>query len=183
MSEPVSDASAYALLQDIERRYRKKLSQARRSEAEGNTWQGIGFRLGEYQFVTRVDDVSEILPVPAATRVPGTKTWILGVSNIRSDLSPVVDMQGFLLGRNSQRRGRNRIMVIRKRDYLTSILVDEVTGFMRVNNQQVQATDEVAYGDINKYLSGRYQSGQHDWYVFNIEQLLRDPDFIQASIM
>jgi twitching motility protein PilI len=178
-----TDSSAFDLLQDIERRFRKKLTQTRRSEEEGNNWQGIGFRLGEYQFVARVDDVNEILPLPATTRVPGTKPWMLGVSNIRSDLSPVIDMQGFLLGHNTQPRGRNRVLVIRKDDYITSILVDEVTGFMRVNQPNVDEADAVDYGAINKYLAGLYRSGQQQWYIFDINRLIRDPEFIQASIL
>jgi twitching motility protein PilI len=108
---------------------------------------------------------------------------MLGVSNIRSDLSPVIDMQGFLLGHNTQPRGRNRVLVIRKDDYITSILVDEVTGFMRVNQPNVDEADAVDYGAINKYLAGLYRSGQQQWYIFDINRLIRDPEFIQASIL
>lgn len=183
MSVAETDSSAFALLLDIERRFRKKLTQTRRSEEEGNTWQGIGFRLGDYQFVARVDDVSEILPLPVTVNVPGTKNWVLGVSNIRSDLSPVIDMQGYLLGQNSQQQRRNRILVIRKDDFVTSILVDEVSGFMRVSQQQVADADTVDYGVINNYLQGIYRSGQQQWYVFDINKLLKDTDFVQASVM
>jgi twitching motility protein PilI len=46
--------------------------------------------------VTR-DEVREVLMVPPAiTRVPGAKSWVRGLANVRGHLLPLVDLREFL---------------------------------------------------------------------------------------
>ena len=59
-------------------------------EAPG-LWRGIGFRVGSRLLVSGIDEINELLAVPALTPVPGTQPWLLGVANVRGNLVPVVD--------------------------------------------------------------------------------------------
>ena len=53
---------------------------------------GIGFGFANFQFVAELGMVSELLEVPKFTIVPGVKPWVLGVSNIRGRLIPIIDL-------------------------------------------------------------------------------------------
>ena len=62
---------------------------ARRGE-----WVGVALRMaGELYLVAR-EEAREVLGVPSPlTRVPGAKTWILGLASIRGQLLPIIDLR------------------------------------------------------------------------------------------
>src|SRR3972149_6209117 len=53
---------------------------------------GVGFRLGDMMLVTPLDHVIEILPPPPLTLVPGVKSWLKGVANVRGNLITIIDL-------------------------------------------------------------------------------------------
>ncbi len=94
----------FELLAEMERRSR----QAHAGEGAGAMpaeWVGVGFRIGEEQFVASRDQVREVLMLPESmTRVPGAKRWLLGIANLRGHLLPLVDVKLLLgSGRTTQR--------------------------------------------------------------------------------
>src|SRR4030065_107315 len=58
-------------------------------------WSGVGFRLGDMSLVAPLDHVLEILPPPSMTPVPGVKSWLKGVANVRGNLITIVDLSEF----------------------------------------------------------------------------------------
>ena len=60
-------------------------------------WSGLAFRIGDDRFVCPRDDVREVLVYPdSMTRIPGAREWITGLSNVRGQLLPVIDLKAFL---------------------------------------------------------------------------------------
>mgnify|MGYP001591266606 FL=1 len=82
----------FELLREIERRSRAAHA-GHGAGAEPEEWVGVGFRIGEEQFVAGRDQVREVLMLPdTITRVPGAKRWLLGIANLRGQLLPLVDV-------------------------------------------------------------------------------------------
>ena len=50
-------------------------------------WQGVGFVLDGQHYMTQVGSISEILPVPEITALPGVKPWVRGIANIRGHIN------------------------------------------------------------------------------------------------
>jgi twitching motility protein PilI len=48
-----------------------------------------------------IGEVNEILTLPVLTPVPGTRSWLLGVANVRGNLVPVIDLRDFIEGERS----------------------------------------------------------------------------------
>ena len=70
----------FDLLREIERRSKTALAGATGQSVDVEEWVGIGFRLGDEQFVVARDRVREVLMVPPfITRVPGAKAWLRGL--------------------------------------------------------------------------------------------------------
>ena len=116
MSEPADLAKLveqpFELLAEIERRSR----QAHSGEGAGAMpaeWVGVGFRIGEEQFVATREQVREVLMLPdSMTRVPGAKRWLLGIANLRGHLLPLVDVKLMLgSGRTTLRRNTRVISI------------------------------------------------------------------------
>ena len=94
----------YELLRELDRRARAAAQGKPDAAASGAEWVGIAFRLGGEAFLLAREETREVMGYPAAvTRVPGAKNWIRGLSNVRGQLLPVIDVRAFLgLGRHER---------------------------------------------------------------------------------
>jgi twitching motility protein PilI len=121
----------FELLQELERRSRAAI--AGKSTDELTTeWVGVGFRIGQEQFVASRDQVREVLMMPEnMTRVPGSKRWMLGIANLRGHLLPLIDLKMMLGSGRTTLRRNTRVISINHRDVPAGLVVDEVLGFRR----------------------------------------------------
>jgi len=171
----------FALLQEIEQRSRA----AHASHGAGSLpaeWVGVGFRIGEEQFVANRDQVREVLMMPdAVTRVPGAKRWLLGIANLRGQLLPLIDLKLLLgSGRTSLRR-TTRVISVNHREVPAGLVVDEVLGFRRfMNNEFAQETVKTIVR-CDSFLGGTYNRGDEHWPVFNLFDLVESNMFLQAA--
>jgi len=171
----------FELLREIERRSRAAVA----GKASGDLpeeWVGIGFRIGQENFVADRNQVREVLMLPESmTRVPGAKRWLLGIANLRGHLLPLIDLKMFLgSGRTSLRRV-TRVISINHREIPAGIVVDEVQGFRRfTDSEYVQQAPQTAVR-CERYLQGAYQRGPDHWPVFNFYDLLENSSFLQAA--
>lgn len=171
----------FALLTEIERRSRR----AHVGQGGGDIadeWVGVGFRIGEEQFVANRDAVREVLMLPEdMTRVPGAKRWLLGIANLRGHLLPLVDVKLLLgSGRTSLRRN-TRVISVNHREIPAGLVVDEVLGFRRFGAHE--HTDEWPETVVrcDRFLTGAYQRGDEHWPVMDIFSFIESNLFLQAA--
>jgi len=171
----------FELLRELERRSRAAIAGKGSGEIT-EEWVGIGFRLGQENFVADRDQVREVLMLPdAMTRVPGSKRWLLGIANLRGHLLPLIDLKMFFgSGRTSLRRA-TRVISVNHRDVPAGLVVDEVQGFRRfMDSEFVEQWPQTAVR-CDRYLNGAYQRGPDTWPVFNLYDLLESSTFFQAA--
>ena len=171
----------FDLLLELERRSRVAIA-GKGTDALPSEWVGIGFRIGQEQFVAHRDEVREVLMLPdAITRVPGARRWMLGVANLRGHLLPLSDVKMMLgSGRTSMRR-MTRVISVNHRDVPAGLVVDEVLGFRRfMNNEHVDKWPPTVVR-CDRYISGAYKRGQDTWPVFGLYDLVESTAFLQAS--
>jgi twitching motility protein PilI len=171
----------FELLQELERRSRVAIAGVGTGSLS-DEWVGIGFRIGEEQFVASRDEVREVLMLPESiTRVPGAKRWLLGIANLRGHLLPLVDLKMMLgSGRTSMRR-TTRVISVNHRNIPAGLVVDEVQGFRRFMDSEY--TDQWSQTAVrcDRYISGAYQRGQDSWPIFGLYDLLESSSFLQAA--
>src|SRR6202451_1171009 len=92
----------YELLAELERRGRSVSAQVSHDGAGGREWVGVALRIaGELYLVAR-EETREVSSVPPSlTRVPGAKSWVKGLANIRRQLIGVIDLRECLGGRGA----------------------------------------------------------------------------------
>jgi len=171
----------FELLQELERRSRAAVA-GQGSGSLQDEWVGIGFRIGEEQFVANREQVREVLMLPESlTRVPGAKRWLLGIANLRGHLLPLVDLKMLLgSGRTSMRR-MTRVISVNHRDVPAGLVVDDVQGFRRFSNSEFIDKWPQTAVRCDRYISGAYQRGQDTWPVFGLYDLLESSAFLQAA--
>jgi len=171
----------FELLQELERRISQAASGRGGAQASAaDEWVGVAYQLGEFQFVTDRREIREILMLPSVTRVPGAKSWVRGLANIRGQLLPIIDLNAFFGGEESITGRATRILWVNHADIPTGLVVDSVKGFRRFTNSE--ATDEVQAFDAayRPFVKGGYR---HDelWNVFDLVALVESQVFLTAS--
>lgn len=171
----------FDLLKELEARSRSAVA-GKGSGSMPSEWVGIGFRIGQEQFVANRSQVREVLMLPEAmTRVPGARRWVLGIANLRGHLLPLIDVKMmFGSGRTSLRRV-TRVISVNHREIPAGLVVDEVLGFRRfMDNEYTESWPQTVIR-CDRFLSGAYQRGQDVWPIFGLYDLIESNTFLQAA--
>ncbi|HEX6570895.1 MAG TPA: chemotaxis protein CheW [Steroidobacteraceae bacterium] len=172
----------FELLREIDRRARAAAQGQPESVATGAEWVGIAFRLGGEAFLLAREETREVLAYPpAVTRVPGARSWIRGLSNVRGQLLPVVDLRAFLGAGTTAVSRTSRILVANHREIPAGLLVDEVMGFRRFFESEFSADLPPTLLRCERYVAGAFKRGADVWPVFSVKTLLESQQFMQAA--
>ena len=171
----------FELLQEMEQRSRA----AHAGQDAGSTpseWVGVGFRIGEEQFVANREQVREVLMLPESmTRVPGANRWLLGIANLRGHLLPLVDLKLLLGSGRTTLRRTTRVISVNHREVPAGLVVDEVLGFRRFMDHEFANEAHETIVRCDRFLVGVYQRGEASWPVFNLFDLVESNVFLQAA--
>jgi len=145
------------------------------------TWQGLGFRIGAINLIAPLDLVSEILTEVQLTEIPGVKSWVKGIANVRGNLLPIIDMAGLITGTSGVLSSRSRIIVSSHMGMSAGLVVDEIHGLRSFFVEDFSAKHAVDDEQIAQFVSGSYnQHGQH-WPVIDFQELIAYPGFRQVA--
>ncbi len=172
----------FELLLEIERRSRAAAAGQGRDIGVGREWVGVAFRMAGEVFLVAREETREVLGLPAPiTRVPGARSWIKGLANIRGQLLPLIDLRQYL-GSGVTQTGRNtRVLVVNHREVPAGLLVDEVLGFRRFADREFSGEVPPTVVRIDRYLAGAFRRGAEMWPVLSLRSLLESPSFLQAA--
>ena len=172
----------FELLLEMERRAQAAASGSTEQSAEDEEYVGIGFRLGDEQFLAPRDEIREVLTVPSSVaRVPGAKHWLRGLVNIRGQLLPLIDINHFFGGGIAANSRRARVLSVNHRDVPAGLLVDEVLGFRRFSeNQRNQETPKTVIR-CDRFLRGSFEQGDEIWPVLSLKSLVESDEFLNAA--
>ncbi|MEM7430951.1 MAG: chemotaxis protein CheW [Pseudomonadota bacterium] len=185
MSESVDLASLvkqpFELLAEIERRSRAAHAGTAGGELPSE-WVGVGFRIGEEQFVAPRDQVREVLMLPEdMTRVPGAQRWLLGIANLRGHLLPLVDVKLLLGSGRTTLRRNTRVISTNHREIPAGLVVDEVLGFRRFSDNEHRDSWPETSVRCDRFLTGAYQRGEENWPVIDLFEFVESNMFLQAA--
>jgi twitching motility protein PilI len=172
----------FDILRDLESRKVKDSINLPSLDQVEDEWIGIGFRIGDSKLITSMSDVKEILELPEVTMVPGVKSWVVGVANVRGNLLPIMDMKGFLLGDNIKHRNKGRVVVIDYRGFNTGLVVEEIYGMRHFRSADVTDDAPRVHENISPYVDHVYRQDDDHWPVFSFNKMTQDKRFASASI-
>ncbi len=106
-------------LRDFQKDLVERLANAKKGDA---TKALLGVQAGQEYWLLDLEDAAEIMPVPALTTVPLTRTWFDGVVNVRGSLYAVVDFSAFQGGEPIPFHGDSRLLLVHARFGINSAL-------------------------------------------------------------
>jgi twitching motility protein PilI len=145
-------------------------------------WSGIAYRLGNNLLVSRLGEVVEILEFPELSMIPLTQPWVRGIANVRGNLLPVIDLNGYLHGRVTEVTSRTRVLVIDFEGIYSGLVVDEVLGLKHFTDDEYCEEDAGTDDYLQPYIRNGYRRGDQIWAIFSLYALAEAPQFLQTAV-
>lgn len=181
----MSDSSRQTPLEWLAKTERLCLSNAHSLPLQEQTdeeWIGIGFRLGKLNLVAPLGEVAEILTPPSLSKVPRTKPWVCGIANVRGNLMPIMDLQGYLYDQPASVNRRSRVLVVSHNGVYSGLVVDAVLGLRHFSEDQrckeLPGSDET----LHSHMTHGFKAGAKHWGVFSMYSLAETPQFLRAAV-
>jgi purine-binding chemotaxis protein CheW len=128
----------------------------KKERISGKVMQLVNFQLRNEGFAVDIASVREITRVADITRIPEAPSFIRGVSNLRGQIIPVIDLaKQFGLPPQEKLPDSARIVVTEVNDQTVGMLVDAVPAVLRIPEQHLQPTPELIQTKVKKdYIKG-----------------------------
>lgn len=123
------------------------------SAVDQNILQFVGFRLGGKDYAFPIDQTREIVELRSITPTPEVPDHIVGVTNLRGQIIPIVDLQRVLAPGSPATDSRHAV-VVDVCGQLTGCLVDSVTRVVRLPQSEIQPADDVLDHENARSVSG-----------------------------
>jgi len=173
--------SAFGKLLEFEKRGAQFQPGVKNGGGRSEEWSGITFGLGEARLACNIDRVAEILPCPQSTPVPGAKSWIAGLANVRGELLTVIDLKCFLTGSRAQVRSNSRLLATSLNKAPIGLLIDEVFGqrhFLDSDAVDAQLPDD---SPLRNVVTRQHQHGAETWHELDLDRLFNSAEFLNGA--
>jgi twitching motility protein PilI len=151
----------------------------REAQAEAEPTSRLGVQAGGGNWLLRLDDAGEMLPLPEISSVPLTRPWYVGLANIRGVLSSVVDFAAFAGGEATARTPDCRLLLIADRfQSFSGLVISRMLGL-----KNVQSMQPVQEGKTRPWIAGAYRDDEGRlWHELDIGALVAHEDFLHVGV-
>ena len=162
------------------REFQQGLAQRlREAQTEAEPTSRLGVQAGSGNWLLKLDDAGEMLPLPEISGVPLTRPWYLGLANIRGVLASVVDFSAFAGGETTARTPDCRLLLIAERfQSFSGLVISRMLGLKNV--QSMQPIEEKG---SRPWIAGAYRDDEGRlWHELNMGALVAHEDFLHVGV-
>lgn len=163
-------------LRDFQAHLARRLAGASEQSAAGL----LGIQSGADFWLLNLSDSGEIIPLTPLTTVPLTKSWFVGIANIRGNLYAVADFSAFQGKEATPQNTSSRLLLIGTRHgNNAALLVTRMLGLRNVDDLTPISADP----DSPPWASDVYTDNEgRRWKKLDVRQLLVDEDFMEIGV-
>jgi len=145
----------------------------------------VTFILDREEYGLRIMEVQEINRLESITDVPRAPDFIDGVTNLRGNIIPVLNIRTLFGKEPRENDDKTRIIIVDISGSKTGILVDQVNEVMRLSKSDINKTPSIISGDGNQFMDGicKLKDGERMITLINVSQLLGGSDLDQFEAM
>jgi len=173
--------AAFVKLLEYEKRSAKFSPGAGKGSGPSREWSGVTFGVGDARMACNINRITEILPYPPSTPVPGAKPWINGLANVRGELLTVVDLARFLTGVRTPVTARSRLLATSLNKAPIGLLIDEVFGQRHFLDSDSVPAELPPDSTLSGIVSRQYHLGAETWQELNIDLLFNTTEFLNGA--
>jgi twitching motility protein PilI len=144
----------------------------------------LGLACAGSQWLIRLADAGEVIAVPAVATVPLTRSWYLGIANIRGNLYSIIDFGGFLgheIEPAAPGTAPARLVLFGPRvgELRAGLVVERVLGLRNL----VELVRGDSAPDAPPWYGARWTDREGGmWQEIDLALLAQDPGFLQVGV-
>lgn len=123
-------------------------------EAAAGQCEVLEFRLAYETYGLEMAYVRETFPLTELTPLPGTPSFVLGLTNVRGQILSVIDLKKFFGLPEKGLTDLNKIIIVHDGDMEFGVLADEILGVRPIQRDQIQPALPTMTGVREEYLLG-----------------------------
>jgi len=145
----------------------------RRGAAAANA-QFVGFRLADEEYALEIARVREIILPGAITREPQSPPHVRGLTNLRGEVIPVVDLRLRLGMPAAEPTLDSRIIVVNLGNKTIGLAVDAVNEVLRIAPESIIPPPQAIVGTEREYIAGLIRLEDRLVVLLDSERLLSE---------
>ncbi len=142
-------------------------------EAAAHEEQLVAFCLANEIYGVDISLINEIIRLREITQIPRTAPDIEGVINLRGKIVPILDLRKRLGLPAGEHTGMTRIIVVQVADCTVGIVVDGVTGVLRIGQHQIEPPSELVSNLDSDYIRGVGKADNKLVILLDVPKVLR----------
>lgn len=135
--------------------------------------QEVIFRLNNEDFGLEIMNVNEIIRMQELTAMPNTSAYILGVTNIRGKVIPIISMKKLLGMEESADDDRTRIIVASLGEKIYGFKVDSVSEIIKIEEDQIDRQEGIGEDKEKNYIFGIAKLEERLVKLIDLEKILQ----------
>jgi purine-binding chemotaxis protein CheW len=179
----LQDFGAASAAQDASGIQAAQVHAASGEDAEDEYEHLVTFRVQDEEYGIPIMDVKEIIRVPKITAVPNSPTGVMGITSLRNQVLPVVDLRtqfNLSAAGEDTRHDDERCVVVSIGEASVALRVDAVNEVLNVPRAAVEPTPEIvtSEGDTHERLRGvaKLNDGKRLIMMLDVRKLVRESD-------
>ncbi len=140
---------------------------------ENQELQLVTFNLGDEEYGIPIVQIQEINRLGRITRVPHTPEFVEGVTNLRGEVIPVVDLRKRFGISPRERDDRTRLVIIQLNNKKTGLIVDWVNEVARLYRKDIEPPPSMLESQVDlRFISGIAKMGNERMIiVLNVDEI------------
>lgn len=135
----------------------------------------VAFKVSEQEFCVDIMSVREIRGWTDATSLPHAPHYVLGVTNLRGSVLPIVDLASRLGLPAPEPSARHVIIVTKIGSQIVGLLVDAVIDILTIMGERIQPTPDVASETVKAFIRGVVSIDGRMIRLLDLERVLPQP--------
>ena len=144
------------------------------AEEKDHLMQLVGFMNGKEMFGVDILMVQEIIRGAPITAVPNTPAFVEGVTNLRGNIIPVIDLRRRLsLPTDREKSGKNWVLILDIAGRVTGFVVDAVTEVLKIERDSIEPPPEIVVAGLeSQYVQGVCDIGERLLILLDFNRIL-----------
>ena len=143
-----------------------------KSMDESTVRQFVSFILGNETYGLDIMMAESIERIASITPVPKTPGYVSGVTNIRGEIIPIINLRKRMGMEAREYDEDTRIIISRFDEYRIGMIVDRVNDVFSVSETRVQRGKDIFKGEKNNFISGVIDLQQDYLLVLDLIKVL-----------
>lgn len=149
-------------------------------ESTPGAQQFVGFEIAGQKHAFRIEQIREIVIPVGVTRIPEVPPYMDGVSNLRGEIIPIINLR-VLFGLDFREiDAETRIIVVNVGSRAVGCNVDSVSRVIWVASDQIQAIPDTTMASGGTFIDGFAHVGDELFILLDVDQML-DPENLDKA--